>query len=243
MKFCLLALFVFAFSLSAEAKIFDLSKSKFGSYLLFSGEESNLKDTPLVGESAATSFSDTYKYPVGGEFGFMYTGNRVGFRFGVESMAPPAIEGNASSGNSIVYHYRNTMTVIAPKIGMEIYFKSTGWYRISGYGFFGQANLVSETDYSAAELTPGDHNVNQKSSASMYGGGLMVEASVFDNTTLLLEAGYRQLKFSNVLYSKDITTFNGTYSSGDRVVNADGTDRLIDFTGTYVMLGFRFYLF
>jgi hypothetical protein len=227
-----------------EARVFDLAKEKFGSYLLFSAQQSNLKDTPMSLLTAANTFSDAYANPVGGEFGFMYEKGHIGFRFGFEVMKPAPVEGYAKAGSVYKYYYKDNTTALAPKMAMEINFKTGSWYRFLGYGYYGQASLTETTDYSGLVISPNvDHTVNAKSSAAMYGGGLAMELSIFDTTTLMIEGGYKQLKFTNISYGKDITTFDGAHQSGDTIKNQDLTNHEIDMTGAYVVVGFRFYLF
>ena len=237
-------IFILFFSNLCHARIFDLSKEKFGSYLIFSSSQSNLKETPYQGLTVADDFSDAYKYPAGGEFGFMYENHSVGFRFGVEIIKPSPTEGYAKSNNVTKYYYKDNISVLVPKIAMEVNFITKSKFRLLGYGFLGQANLVESTDYSAVTVAPSaSHTVDIKSSANMSGGGLAFEFSAFDTTTLIFELGYRQLKFANMIYSKDVTTFEGAVTSGTTVKNSDGTSHQVDMTGAYAALGFRIFLF
>ena len=236
--------FILFTSACAQARVFDLAKQEFGSYLIFSGSQSNLKETPFAGLTVADDFSDSYKSPVGGEFGLMYVDNKVGFRFGFEVIKPPPTEGYAKNGGVTKYYYKDNISVLVPKIAMEINFISQPAYRFLGYGFFGQANLVESTDYSAVAIAPNtSHTVDAKGAANMSGGGLAFEFSAFDSTTLIFEVGYRQLKFPNLIYSKDVTSFSGAVTSGTSLKNADGSDHQIDMTGAYAALGFRIFLF
>ena len=236
--------FILFFSSLSHARIFDLGKDKFGSYLIFSSSQSNLKETPFAGLTTANDFSDTYKVPLGGEFGFMYEDNKVGFRFGFEILKPSPTEGYAKLNNVTQYYYKDNISALVPKIAMEINFISRPRYRLLGYGFLGQANLVESTDYSAVAIAPNaSHTVEAKGAATMSGGGVAFEFSAFDTTTLIFEVGYRQLKFPNMIYSKDVTTFAGAVTSGTSIKNADGTDHQVDMTGAYAALGFRIFLF
>ncbi len=239
-----LLLFILFFSPLLQARVFDLSKQKFGSYLIFSSSQSNLKETPFAGLTVADDFSDTYKLPVGGEFGLMYEDNNVGFRFGFEIIKPPPVEGYAKNSSSTKYYYKDNISVLVPKLAMEINFISKPTYRFLGYGFFGQANLVESTEYSAVAIAPSSsHTVDAKAAANMSGGGVAFEFCAFDTTTLIFEVGYRQLKFTNLIYSKDVTTFAGAVTSGTSIKNSDGSDHQIDMTGAYAALGFRIFLF
>lgn len=87
-----------------------------------------------------------------------------------------------------------------------------------------------------------DHSVNAKGGGAVYGGTLGVESHLTDTTTYIFEFGYRQMKINNFKYSKDVTTFSGAVAAGDPVLDANGEARILDFTGGYVSLGFRFYL-
>jgi hypothetical protein len=50
------------------------------------------------------------------------------------------------------------------------------------------------------------------------------------------------MKIDNLKYSKDVTTFSGAKTAGDSVLDANGDKRILDFTGGYITIGFRFYM-
>jgi hypothetical protein len=235
-----------AFAAPAMARVFTLSKERFASYLVGSYGLSNLKNTPYYGESSS-AYSYTTEYPnlLGGEFGFIYFNGRLGWRFGFDSIKPLKVEGQARDGSGTnLYTYLNEVTVLTPKIGLDLNLYANSYYRVSINGFFGTAALTSKTDYSAVTIAPNAaHSVDERSSAPCYGGGVTQEISFFDTTTFVLEIGYRQLKFTNVKYAADVTTFSGAVSKGDEVRNADGSAHEIDFTGAYASAGLRVYLF
>src|SRR4051812_9367085 len=109
--------FIFLLAAVAEARVFDLKKERFSSYLLVGMSQSNLKDTPFVGESSAANFSDPYGMLTSGEFGFNFGQGPLGFRFGFEIIKPLILEGtgqNAGGGN--LYTYSSTISVLTPKI-------------------------------------------------------------------------------------------------------------------------------
>lgn len=239
-------IFIFFLALSSpvHARVFDLSKERFGSYLIFTGSQSNLKDTPFAGLTVANEFTDIYSLPVSGEFGFMYENKNIGFRFGFETLKPSPREGYAKLNNVNQYYYKDDLSALSPKMAMEINFLTRSKYRFLGYGFFGRANLTETTVYTEVSIAPTvNHTVNMKSSGNMSGGGVAFEFHAFDTTTLIFEVGYRQLKFANIIYSKDVTSFEGAVTSGTTVKNTDGTNHQIDMSGAYAGLGFRIFLF
>lgn len=245
--FLSLAVLLIIYPQPVFARVFNLASESFASYLVGTSSQANLRDTPMAGESAIIdSYNTHYSKATGGEFGFAYISGKVGFRFGFEVLKPPTLEGDAKDGTGAKrFNYINSMLVMTPKIGMDINLITRSWFRFGVYGFWGSAGLSSTTEYSRlSNIAPNaSHTVEMRSTAPTYGGGLTSEIALFDTTTLVLEAGYRQLKFTNIKYATDVTTFEGAVVKGDAVENYDGTDRNIDFTGAYFGAGFRFYLF
>lgn len=250
MKALILSAWVALSATAAEAKLFDISKETFATYVLATGGPSNVKQTPFQNATSGTGLSsDEFKLNLGGEFGFLYSTPNVNLRFGFEILKPAAVGAkfNNASGTEL-YDVKSDLTGYAPKLGIEINFKPQGWYRGFVLLSAGQAFLTMKNDYTltAAGKTAysgvSDHSVEAKSSAAEFGAGVGIEFLMSDNTTIMAEAGYRSLKFSELKYTKDVTTFSGAQKSGDLVNDISGNKRQIDMSGAVVSLGLRIYL-
>jgi hypothetical protein len=229
----------------AWGRVFDLQREKFSSYLIGGISQSNLKDTPMMGESTAASFSDVYSNITSGEFGVTYAKGVLGLRFGFEIIKPLNLTGNALNGAAAtIYSYQTNITVMNPKIGADVNIYTGQKYRLMLYGYYGIASYSASISYSGVTIPPNaDHSVEHRSSAPCYGGGIAGEIAFFDTTTFIFEAGYRQLKFVNIKYGNDVTSFQGAKVKGDAVLNEDLTNHQVDFTGVVLNAGLRFYLF
>ena len=243
---------VFAFLISgvAEARVFDIAKEKFASYLLVGGGPSNIHQSGFANEAnTTTSYSDEQKLNVGGEFGFLYSTPAVSLRFGFEILKPAAVGATATNaGGTALYDVKSDLTAYAPKIGIELNFKPGTEFRSFLLLSAAASSLSMKNDYTLTAAGQGafsgvsDHSVEAKGSATEYTAALGLEFLMSDNTTIVAEAGYRQLKFSQLKYTKDVTTFSGAQTSGSTIVDANGQNRSIDFSGAIVNLGIRIYL-
>lgn len=250
MKALFLSAILVLISVFAEARVFDISKESFASYILAGGGPSGIGQKAFKNEMSGPSFSsDEVKMNWGGEFGFLYSTPYLSFRFGFEIIKPAAIGATASNAaGTALYDVKSDLTAYAPKVGLEFNFKPQTWYRGFVLVSAGASNLSMKNDYTltaagqAAFAGVSDHSVEAKSSATELAGGVGFEFLLSDSTTLLAEAGYRSLKFSELKYSKDVTTLTGNQTAGSVVLDADGGKRQIDFSGAVVNLGLRIYL-
>lgn len=235
-----------AFPAGAQARVFDLSREKFASYLLFTyGPSSKIGDAAYADEQASsTTYDAAVTTNVGGEFGFVYATKILSWRFGFEILKPAPVTAVASNGGD-VYSVKSDITGFLPKVGVEINVLRSSWYRMSLFGYAGQTSVTVQNDYSNVTVPPsGDFAVKYKGNCNTQGGGLMFEMAAFDTSTLVLEAGYRKMAIDNLTYASDVASHFGTArSAGDDARRLDGNAREIDFTGAYVSAGFRFYLF
>jgi len=168
----------------------------------------------------------------------------VSLRFGFEIFKPSALKSvPANNGTSDIYTLNSDITAYAPKLGLEINLQKTTTYRSFITAFVGSGSASYKNDYTIVSF-PGviDHSVEAKGNGTLLGGSLGVESHMTDTTTYIFEFGYRQMKIDNFNYSKDVTTFSGAKLAGDPVLDASGARRVLDFTGGYISLGFRFYM-
>lgn len=232
-------------ALPAQARVFNLNKENFASYLAVSYGPSQIGINALEGESAATEFSSSVAANQGGEFGFVYATSRVSWRFGFELLKPAALTGiEAGDGTNPSYTVSSVVMAYLPKVGIELNLRTMDQWRVYIFGHFGTGTLSVTNTYTDVAIAPGaDFVVKYQGAATTQGGGMGYEFTAFDTTSVLIEAGYRQMTFDKVVYAEDVTDFQGAHAAGDQAMWTDGKRREIDFTGGYVTIGARWYLF
>lgn len=236
---------IFTLEPSAEARVFSMDKESFAGYFLLTSGPSAIKDQAFANESSATAYDAEVKSNTGGEIGFAYITGRAGWRFGFEILKPATLSGvSATASGSEIYQVKSDLNCYIPKLGIELIVKQTPTMRMALFGYAGTASLSMKNDYSQLSVSPNsDFSLEAKSSANLVGGGFATEFHMMDTTTILIEAGYRDLKFKEIKYSKDVaSTFNGAVTAGDVMVDNTGAKRSIDFSGAYFSLGFRFWI-
>ncbi len=250
MKF-LTAFFILAFGLTAEARLFDISKETFASYFLIGGGPSSLGDSPYRDESGSdVSFDSSYHSSLNGEFGFLYSTPTASLRFGFEVIKPNDVKADASNASgTALYNIKNDLLVFVPKLGLELNLaKTSSFGRFFALFSVGYANLTMQNDYTltaagkAKYSGVSDHSIEAKGTATELTAGFGGEVHLNDTTTILLEATYRHLEFTSLTYSQDVATFVGSKKEGSTVQDSDGQDRKLNFSGVGLSLGLRFYL-
>lgn len=243
MKTALLFFIIFT-GLVTQARVLSLSDEKFASYFSLEGGTSVLASSPYDENLASvTSFSQEYKTSLGGEFGFIYSSPYIAWRFSFNILKPSKLkETRAFAGTNVEYIVESDITTIAPKLGIEIHLNKKPNYRFFLFGNLGSSNLTMSNTYTSATGGVADHTVQAKSSATETGGGIGFESSFVDTTAIVIELGYRNLKFKEVKYSKDVTTFQGAKTAGDMLMNLNGENKSLNFSGYYACIGFRFWL-
>lgn len=234
-----------------QARVFNIANETFASYFLVNGGTSNLQKGAFENESSGvTAYDNGYTTMMGGEFGFLYSTPEVSFRFGIGVIKPATLKDvkatNASSTE--LYAVTSDLLGFVPKLGMEINFSKTTGFRGFLVASVGSANITMKNSYvltSTGQATyagVADHTVEAKGSATELYGGVGAEMHMTDTTTLIVEGGYRILKFTKLTYAKDVTTFTGAKTSGDAVVDTSGNQRNLDLSGIIATIGFRFYM-
>lgn len=230
---------------SAQARVFNLTKERFASYLSATYGPSKIQDGLFELESSATDYSASLTIQQGGEFGFIYATPKVSWRFGFELIQTQSLKGvEASTGSTTSYEVSNNTQVYLPKVGIELNLRTMDSWRVYLFGHFGTATLSSTQTYSSLAIAPNaDFESKYKGAATAQGGGIGYEFGAFDTTSVMLELGYRQMTFTKVLYAVDVTDFQGAHVIGDNVKKTDNSARTLDFSGAYVAMGARWYLF
>ncbi|MBX2987488.1 MAG: hypothetical protein KF802_06295 [Bdellovibrionaceae bacterium] len=246
----MLAVFFGVFALApdfAVARVFDLKRESFASYLNFSYGPSAAADGAFAGESAATGYSGKIDQNIVAEFGFVYTTSVISWRFGLEILKPAVVNATATdAGGAELYGVKSDILGVMPKIALEMNFVTRNSYRLYLSGFAGQASVTVTNTYTNLTVAPNaDFEMQYKGGASAYGGALGYELAAFDTTSVLLEVGYRKLVFDQLTYGKDVAAdfSSASRSAGDTVKRDGGDNRKLDFSGAYVSLGARWWLF
>lgn len=242
----LVAFVVFAYSAPLWARVFHLTRENFASYLAVSYGPSTMGRNALLGESVATEYSGGSVSAINaGEFGFVYATARMSWRFGFEILRPPSLAGvEAVDSGSTVYVAASEVIAYLPKVGIELNLRTMDSWRVFVFGQFGTGTLSVTNTYSDVTIGPGeDFVVRFKGAATATVGGIGYEFTAFDTTSIVLEGGYRQMTFPKVVYAEDVTDFQGAHAAGDRAVWESGRRREIDFSGAFVTIGARWYLF
>lgn len=248
MKKFLAALLILSAVPAAQARVFNLAKESFASYLSFGyGPVNTARDAAFAGASSApSSYTGQLTNMTGGEFGFISAGPIFSWKFGFEVIKPPVVVSTARSSSASLYEVKSDITGFMPKIGLEINFATTGAVRYYLSSYAGPASFTVTNDYSSVNIAPNtSFTEKMKGNAQAWGAALGFEFAAFDTTSVNLEAGYRRMMVNELVYGAAISAdFSGSARAvGDPVNLANGERRKIDFSGFYATLGARFWLF
>ncbi len=235
-------------TLPAQARVFDINRDSVAPYFMATGGGSQVATSALDGEgNAGVTFTGAVNYLYTGEFGILYSRSAASVRFGFEVLKPNLLESTAKSGAAELYSVSSELLGYVPKVTLEVNLHKTQKFR-SFFGLgVGLASLnmkntyVLTTDGQTTYSGVSDHIAESKADTTLASAALGYEGLLSDTTTILIEFGYRQLKFDNFKYTKAVTTFSGAKVSGDQLLTNTGKDRILDFSGGYISLGFRFY--
>lgn len=233
---------------SAQARVFNLTKESFASYLsLGYGPVNTARDAAFAGETnAVTSYTGQVPYVQGGEFGFVSAGQFLSWRFGFEMIKPPVVNGTARSATAALYDIKSDITGFMPKVGLDINLLRGASGRLYLTSYVGQASFTVTNDYSNLTIAPNTAFTEKyKGNSQVWSAGVGGEFAAFDTTSLTLEAGYRRMAVNELIYGAAVTAdFSNTARAvGDGVYLANGERRKLDFSGFYASLGARFWLF
>jgi hypothetical protein len=237
------------------ARVFDIGKESFASYLKTTYVSAGgLNQKPFEDSSGTqtTSFSEKYGYATSYEFGFTWASPIVSTRIGIEVIKPSKItfEGKDSANNRFFYG-GSDISGYAPKIGFEFgyKFKKSPNTKVFLLVEGGSANITIANTYDMTGAgttqypTVSNFREEVKGTATTYAGALGIETRMFDTTTLVFEAGYRGMNFTNLNHNLAVTNFQGTVAKGDSATNNTGEGRSLNLSGPYVSLMLRFWVF
>ena len=232
------------FASVAEARVFNFSEEGFapyigGQYLTFQSADGSFIDSAGTGATFDKNLTTGLSY----EFGFAYGVQKVRFIFAFQYLKPPALITAGSNTAGSTYSMTNDVSAIIPKVGMELNIKSWTAGRFFFDAQYGSASATVDNTYTFTAGSVADYKEELKGSGSMIAGGVGFEFLAFDSTTIMLNVGYRSLKFASLKHNLDATTILGGVAKGDPAVNTDGTARSLDLSGYYASIFFRFWLF
>jgi hypothetical protein len=250
-----LILFVFVvggWTTPARAKVFNVSQESFAAYVAGTwgpSFENTLSSKSNSTSSVPVTIDANHRYNLSGEFGFLYARPSANLRFGLEVLHPLDIKEQSatnSSGTSL-YTLTNEISVLIPKVDLEIILKHWSDVRLflvagAGYGNLAARNAYSFTSAGSSAYSLANFDEDLRGNAPMYEGALGIEGLLSDMTTYVLQAGYRSLKFDQIKHNRDATTFQGSVVKGDPATNMDGSSRTIDLSNYFVGVSFRFWL-
>lgn len=230
------------FSEISEARVFDMSRETFGSYLIGGLSSVTAGHAMYQNASAADTYEDGVNSMTSGDFGFFRSSQFMTIRFGLEVIVPKAVkDAKATQGGVVQYTITSKGTIYLPKIGLDLNLHSGTYHRLYVTGSAGYAKADYKNDYKDVIAAVGDHGVEFSSTSQLIFAGAGVEFYTMDTTTILLEAGYRSLVFRDFRYSKGATTFSGDVNTGDVVKDINESTRTVGYSGIVASVGFRFY--
>lgn len=249
-----LVLMVFIFGTElAQAKLFNFSNASVAAYVgggWAPAFVNTLNSKSSSNAATSVNVNSEHPYNLSGEFGFMTGGAKANIGFGLELMRGKELSdeiGRTSSGSEL-YSMTSEISVLIPKVRIELVVKSWPKSRLYLGGEAGWATLVARNSYTftAAGQTEysglADFYEELRGMTPVYGGSLGWEKIMSDTTTIILHGGYRGIVFNEVNHNRDVTTFQGAVSKGDLAKDSSGNNRSIDLTSYYVGLFFRFWI-
>lgn len=251
-----IVLFIFVlFSQMAFAKIFNMGKSSFGSYLRSTYSPWGNSQTPFSQSSGTgVSWNNGYTNMMSYEFGMLYNTATLTWRFGVEIFSPAnltGVTGKDSATNTTTYYTMdNTFSIVNPKIGIEVNLKTWPQSRLWMYFDYGLANLTLSNTFqftaagTAQFPTPGANFREEiKGNAGNYSAGMGFESLLSDNTTWCFELGYRMMQFSGLSHNVAANTFQGVVSSGGAANTNSGNGRDLSLSAVYAAFLLRIWVY
>lgn len=245
-----LILFILFFQQDTYARVFNIHSESFAAFFRGSYAPSTISKAAF---EKASSYNEVYNAEVNllqsGEFGFVHATHYLNVKYSIEVIRASSLTkmDASTTGGTSLYLLDSNVSAVIPKFGLEFNLKQWPASRISMNLTAGQANLVLSNAYSFSnEGTTAtgktDYTEEGRATATLLDGGLALETLVFDTTTILFDIGYRQLIFSSITHNRDCDCLIGAKVKGDQIINTDGANRIINMTGSYAGIGFRFWI-
>lgn len=236
-------------SASANAKVFNLKESNFGTYFGGTIASSQLSKQPWGDSSGPnTSYDQSVKLNYSGEFGVLMAIPKINLRFGVEYLQPQKlsdIRGKNPSDQLLFILSSNTRAII-PKASVEFVIWKTNSSALMFGGSVGYAMVTMENQYQmdtegTNEFGVGSYNEKATGNAIGSEGFVGYEFVFSDNVTLFTSLGYRYLLVGELKHQVAHTGINGAVAKDSTVVNVDGKNRDLNLSAGQAAIQFRFY--
>lgn len=234
----------------AFARRFEFKDVTLGTYFKGTYGPSQVLDSPYGKSSGTgTTFDKKIETNYSGEFGVALAADAFTLRFAAELLMPrhlTDVKGQDAAGAELFNLDTNTSALI-PWAYLDINLLNGSIGKLyagagAGYAYVKMENKYTFTDAGTAAFGKADYvekGETQAIAAAFYTG---FELHFADNTTLLMDAGYRYLPIRSLNHLKAANTLVGDVARGDPMLKHDGGQREVDFSGPYVGLAFRFYI-
>lgn len=236
---------------TSHARTFDLKNETFATYFGGSFGYSNLGDYAF-GQSGGNGVQtdQVVRWNYSGEFGLVLATGHGGIRLSGEYLLGKSLAGvnGTDSSGTALYSLDSRVSALVPMISAEvpIWRGQNSRIQLGGGGGYAFVSLDQEYRMTAAGTAAlgGIQSYIEKASTRTFAWRAYVsgETSFVDTTTVCFEAGYRSVKVGSLQSLKDTTAISGTQTTGNDILNMDGSNRSFDLGGAYVSLLFRLYL-
>lgn len=246
---------LFCFSLASlplQARIFDFKEKNFSATL-----EGSFGSTLMDQDAFAANLGDgvsmgkSLRYMQSARIGLAYNAHeKLNLAFGLEVLKPLSIKG-ATGTNSLgteLYKFSSSALVLNPVFSLEYSYSKIRNVRYffgfgAGIGQLTMDNQFEMTSDGQTEMGVNSYTEKLKGYALNGYASIGLEAHFVDTATLVVQAGHRLFKFHELKHGSTVTTYSeGAVSEGDTVYNADGSKRKLDLSGSFISVGFRFYI-
>lgn len=234
--------------INLQARVFNILEPAWATYL------KGTYQTPGIGKlayedssGASTVFTKEVGYNTSFEFGFYYNLGNWGLRLSGELIrSQPLVDiSGGSSGGTEWMLLDSQLQATVYKLGIEYAFpidQASKFYIVAALG---TASVKLTNNYDVNGSSPyGVADFQEEGSTTLIVGELAsgYEYNFGDQTTVILDLGYRVFNVTDLKHDKDVTDFLGGSTSGSAMKNSDGTDREIDLSGFYISLMLRFFI-
>ena len=249
-------------SARAFAYVFDFRNSRVAPFFRATAADTQQSSQAYSGTSGSdTDFSEGVQFGFSGELGVQFNINSdFSFRVGAEGYQGKSIDaiGTLNSNGSQLMTVNSLATVINPNAGIQynmlssdrggrIYLLLDGGYAMATVANDDSLTSAGQSEYGASGVT----NVNEKWNGDTisYVAGVGAEYHAFSNTTIGLEAGYRQMQFNKFTYANSGHAIRGSgssayqqVSSGSVVTDNSGARVSLNMSGLFLGVVLRFYI-
>lgn len=235
----------------AEAKVFSYQNQTVAGYIRGGGGLSRLGQDAFIHSSGnATQFTDEdVQYNFSGELGAQFSMGAVNMRLGVEALRPKELEmKGTNASNAELFTLTSSVFVFSPMVTFEYVYSSGPSARFYGYAGLGYSMVTLDNHY---EMTAAGtaaftlQSYTEKGDATAYStvAGMGFETLFVDNVAFAMDLGYRYLVVNGLKHKGSYSTIaQGAVNKGDKVENANGTDRSLDLSGITVNASFKFFV-